>query len=132
MKHNLKLHLKLSISLYVIFASLDSYFTLKGVNGDMALEGNPIIRYMMQEFGMVGGLVIEKSFVLLLAIIVAVIAYKGIDRKANWVYYLALTKWTREWMKRKKRYWVAFIPVYFVALAQGLAAASWVYLLTYG
>jgi len=47
---------------------------------------------------------------------------------AGWVYYLAFTQTTRNWMKRAKRRWIAFIPIYFVAAAQGLAAASWVLL----
>jgi len=93
------------------------------------MEGNPIIRYMMLNFGLLGGLIIIKSFVFLFTLVLAIITFAGIDRKADWVYYLALTKLTRNWMKRKRRYWVAFIPLYFVALSQGIAAFSWIYLL---
>jgi len=32
-------------------------------------------------------------------------------------------------MKRQKRRWVAFIPIYFVAAAQGIAATSWLVLM---
>ena len=49
-------HLIISISLYVFFALLDIFFTLKGVHGDIAIEGNPIMRYMMANFGVMGGL----------------------------------------------------------------------------
>jgi len=129
LKRNLILHLIVSIFLYVLFASLDIYFTLGGIDGDVSLEGNPMMRYMMVSFGLMGGLIIEKTIVLLVALIVSIVAGIGIDKKADWVYYLALTRFTRNWMKRKKRYWVAFVPLYFVALSQGVAATSWAYLM---
>lgn len=129
LKRNLILHLSIGISLYVLFASLDVYFTLRGVSGDISMEGNPVIRYMMVSFGLMGGLITEKSLVLLISLIVAIAAVIGIEKEADWVYYLALTRLTRNWMKRKKRYWVAFVPIYFVAFAEGVAAASCVYLI---
>jgi hypothetical protein len=121
--------LSIGISLYILLASLDGYFTLRGVNGEIILEGNPVMRYMMVSFGLVNGLIIEKSLVLLISLIVALVAVIGIEKQADWVYYLALTRLTRNWMKRKKRYWVAFVPIYFVSFAQGVAATSWVYLI---
>ena len=130
LKRNLILHLNIGISLYVLFALLDVYFTLRGINGEIALEGNPVMRYMMVSFGLMGGLIIEKSLVLLISLIVSIVAFIGIEKKADWVYYLALTRVTRNWMKRKKRYWVAFVPIYFVALSQGVAATSWIILIT--
>jgi len=129
LKRNLIQHFNIGISLYVLFASLDVYFTLKGVSGDITLEGNPVMRYMMFSFGLMGGLIIEKSLVLLISLIVSIVAFIGIEKEADWVYYLAFTPATRNWMKRKKRYWVAFVPIYFVALSQGLAATSWVLLI---
>jgi hypothetical protein len=128
LKRNLIMHSTIGISLYVLFASLDIYFTLRGINGDISMEGNPVMRSMMVSFGMTAGLIIEKGLVLLISLIVALLAVIGIEKEADWVYYLALTRATRNWMKRKKRYWVAFVPLYFVALAQGVAAAGWVHL----
>ena len=116
-KRNLILHLSIGIPLYVLLASLDVYFTLRGINGEIALEGNPVMRYMMAAFGPLGGLVIEKSLVFLISLILSIIAFIGIEKEADWVYYLALTRLTRNWMKRKKRYWVAFVPIYFVRIA---------------
>lgn len=129
LKRNLIFHLTIGISLYGLFAFLDAYFTLAGMDGDITLEGNPIMQRMMIYFGLKGGLIVEKSLVLLVALILAVVTAKGIERKAEWVYLLAFTPATRRWMKRKRRRWVAFIPVYFVAVAQGVAAGSWVYLM---
>jgi len=87
------------------------------------------MRYMMLNFGLLGGLIVGKAFVFIIALILAIIAFIGIEKEADWVFYLALTRLTRNWMKRKKRYWVAFAPIYLVALSQGLAAASWVHLI---
>ena len=119
----------IAISLYVLFASLDVNFTLMGIHGDISLEGNPIMRYMMAGLGLMGGLIVEKSLVLLAGISVAIVAVIGIEKDADWVFYLAFTRVTRNWMKRKKRYWVAFLPLYFVAFSQGVAAAVWVHLI---
>ncbi len=87
------------------------------------------MRYMMAGFGLMGGLIVEKSLVLLAGISVAIVAVIGIEKDADWVFYLAFTRVTRNWMKRKKRYWVAFLPLYFVAFSQGVAAAFWVHLI---
>ena len=86
----LKLHLTTGLTLYVLFAVLDAYFTLAGIQGDLALEGNPLIRYMMTRFGLLGGLIIEKTLVLVVALAVAIAAAIGIEKEANWVYYLCL------------------------------------------
>ena len=129
LRRNLIIHLNTAISIYVLFAVLDVYLTLRGINGNIALEGNPVMRYMMVSFGLRSGLIVEKSLVLFVSLLVAIVAAIGIEKEADWIYYLALTRVTRNWMKRKKRYWVAFVPVYFVAVAQGLAATSWVYLI---
>ena len=128
-KYHLTLHLTVGVALYVLFAALDSYFTLGGIQGDITLEGNPVMQYMMTRFGPLGGLIIEKALVMVIALAVAIVAAIGIEKDAGWVYYLAFTQTTRNWMKRQKRRWVAFIPIYFVAAAQGVAAASWILLM---
>ncbi len=124
-KQKLFLHLSIGILLYVVFASLDIYFTLKGIDGDISLEGNPAIRYMMSNFGIFQGLFLEKALVLLAASLIAIVCFRGIDREADWVYYLAITRLAKNWLKRKKRHWIAFLPLYFVAFSQGVAAAAW-------
>lgn len=128
MQRSFILHMIIATSLYVLFALLDVHFTLVGINGDISMEGNPIMRYMMANFGLMGGLIVEKTIVLLGGIAVAVVAVMGIAKEAEWIFYLAFTRATRNWMKRKKRYWVAFLPLYFVAFSQGLAAAAWIHL----
>ena len=115
--------------LYMVFASLDVHLTMKGINGDVNLEGNPVIRHMLASFGILSGLIIEKALVLMASLTISIVAFTGLEKKADWVYYLAFTHVTRNWMKRKKRYWVAFLPIYFVALSQGLAAMSWIVLM---
>ncbi len=123
-------HLIISITAYVVCAFLDAFFTLEGMQGNLLLEGNPVMRYMMQTFGLIGGLVIQKSLILLLAFLLARTTYIGIDKESKWVYNLALTPVTKRWMKQKKRFIVAFLPLYLVALSQGIAALSWIYLIT--
>jgi hypothetical protein len=130
LKRNLVIHLSTGIFLYLLFSSLDVFFTLRGVNGDISMEGNPVMRSMMFYFGLTGGLIMEKVIVLLISLAVALVAATGIDKKSDWVYYLAFTRKTRDWMKRKKRYYVAFFPLYLVALSQGRAAATRICLIT--
>jgi hypothetical protein len=124
-------HIISSISLYLIFAGFDIYFTLQGLNGDLNLEGNPIIKYWMKNYGLLPGLIAGKSIVFLAAFLFALITFTGIKNKSNWVYLMALTAFTRNYMKKKQRYWVAFLPIYFIALSQGMAALCWVWLLYY-
>ncbi|UCG65644.1 MAG: hypothetical protein JSW12_00875 [Deltaproteobacteria bacterium] len=83
LRRNLILHLNTAISIYVLFALLDVYFTLRGVNGNITLEGNPVMRYMMVSFGLMGGLIVEKSLVLLVSLLVAIVAVIGIEKEAD-------------------------------------------------
>jgi hypothetical protein len=122
---NFKINLLLGSALFTIFAIADSVNTINGLQGNTALEGNPIVRLSLEVFGIVPGLIIHKTSLLLFCILLAVVTHKGIANNSKWVFYLALTNFTRNWMKKKKRYWLAFMPLYLSGLAQGLAALSW-------
>ena len=126
---NFRKHIAISFLAYFLFATSDVYFTLSGIQGDISLEGNPVIRYFMEVFGITAGLITGKLIVFTVALLIAIVAYGGIDKDANWIYYLTLTRMAKNWMRRKKRYWVAFAPIYVAAFAQGIAALSWVYLI---
>ncbi len=125
----LRNHLFVGTTLYFQLAGLDIYLTLKGTAGNLSLEGNPVMRFMMTEFGFLGGLLIEKLLVLAAMIFLGVKVGAGIKEKKNWVYYLALTPMTKRWMKRKRRFFVAFIPLYLVDLGQAVAVGLWANLL---
>ena len=128
-KQSIALNLSVGLILYLLFAILDTYLTVHGIGGDIELEGNPIIRQIMDRFGILGGILLAKGMVLLIALTLAITASIGIEREAPWVYFLALTPMTRRWMCRRKRRWVAYLPLYGVALFQGLASASWFYIM---
>ena len=114
--------------LFLLLGGMDIVFTIDGLDGNPAMEGNPLLRGLMENYGILTGLLFGKTGVLLIAVALSLIAARGISRNSNWVYYLALTKLTRNWMKQKKRFWVAFLPLYLIAAAQGLAALSWIML----
>lgn len=121
-------HLLLGLFLYTVFASSDAWLTLNGMKGNLALEGNPIMRSLMSATTPLIGLIIGKGTVLLCALALSIPVHRGIHEESPWVYRLALTRITKAWMKRKRRYWVAFVPVYLVALSQALAALAWIWL----
>ena len=98
----MKKPLIIGIGLFVLFASLDITLTLIGMDGDLQLEGNILMRKVMEMFGPLPGMLIEKGLVLVVALIVAVVAFRGIDQEAEWVYWLALTPMTKRWMRKKK------------------------------
>lgn len=123
-------HLTIGVPLYLACAALDATLTIRGMGGDLAMEGSPVMRAMMVRFGITGGLIFEKGLVLLAALLVAVAAFRGIHREAVWVYRLALTPATRNWMRKQRRYGVAFLPLYLAAGAQGLAAAGWLWVMS--
>lgn len=106
-------------------ALIDALLTLRGLNGDIALEANPLLRALMQQWGLPVGLLIGKGTVLIGLVLFAVLTVGGIERNAPWVYYLAFFPFSRAWMQRKKRYWIAFAPLYLTALAQLLAGLLW-------
>jgi hypothetical protein len=130
LKHNLILNLSIGIPLFVIFGSMDTWFTLNGMQGNLSLEGSPIMRTMMTQFGLLPGLIIEKTLVLVTTLIIALITAHGIEKESPWVYLLAITPITKRWMRAKKRRFVAYLPLYLAALAQAAAAFTWLYLIT--
>lgn len=125
---NIARHWLISIALFVLFACLDAVFTLRGMNGNIDMEGNPVMKWFMLQFGLIGGLVVGKGGTLAIAAIIAAIGIRGIAREAPWVYWFTLTPVTKAWMQRKKRYAVAFLPIYLVAVSQMVAVAMWSYL----
>lgn len=128
-KQSIALNLSVGLILYLLLAGFDTYLTVQGIDGNIELEGNPIMRQIMARFGILGGIVLEKGMVLMIALGLAITVSIGIEREAPWVYFLALTPMTRRWMGRRKRRWVAYMPLYAVALFQGLASASGLYIL---
>ncbi|PKK89538.1 MAG: hypothetical protein CVV64_14110 [Candidatus Wallbacteria bacterium HGW-Wallbacteria-1] len=125
---NFRLHLSICLILYLTSALADSWLTLRGMAGNLQFEGNPIMRYLMQNFGFETGLAIGKGSVFLLALLLTLPIHRGIQNESPWVYRLALTSVSKKWMKAKKRYFVAFLPLYLVAASQIFAALSWIWL----
>ncbi len=122
-------HIVLGLSCYLASALADGLLTLQGMQGNLELEGNPLMRWMMTAFGHSGGLLVEKMLVALFAAVLTVVVALGIHRRREWVYRLALTPFTRRWMKRRRRYWIAWLPLYLCAVAQGVAAGVWWWLI---
>ena len=49
------------VALYAAAAVGDGYVTLEGVGVDLTLEGNPLMRAMMQQLGAEAGLAVQKA-----------------------------------------------------------------------
>lgn len=117
--------LLVGISLYALCAMADARETMLGLGNSPALEGSPVMRAMMERFGVAGGLLVEKALVGALAAALAAFLRVEMKRRAPWIDLLPTTRWAREWLRSGDRSWVAFAPLYGAALAQALAAASW-------
>lgn len=117
--------LAVGLGLYALGAVLDIRMTSAGIAGDLALEGNPVMRWMMARFGLEAGLWLEKALVGLLCVFIGKYGAPEIKRKSEWIWKVPMTPWARAWMKRGERSWIAYIPLYGTALFQGLAALSW-------
>ncbi len=118
----------IGISLYLVTAVADAYMTLNGTGGNLEFEGNPIMRWAMQQFGHGTGLLVQKVAIGASAAFVAAYGERAIQNRKQWINRVPSTTLAREWMRRKDRSWIAYLPLYFVAVAQGLAAASWLVL----
>jgi len=119
--------LALGSMLYVLAALADIKMTLAGMGGDIKLEGNPVMRAVMAHFGLEAGLFLEKALVGAICFVIAKYGEREIKRGAEWIWKLPSTKRTRAWMRRGDRSWIAYTPLYAVAVSQLLAAASWAF-----
>jgi hypothetical protein len=114
--------------LFIFAASADVVLTLIGTRGDLSLEGNPIIRFTMSYLGPAWGLIVQKFVIGGITIGIAYFGEPSIRRLDPWIWKVPATTWARNWLRKKDRFWIAFIPLYAAALAQALAAVSWVLL----
>lgn len=117
---------------YVLAAFADAALTLHGTGGDAALEGNPFLRAAMSRWGAQTGLFLGKSATGAACWVVARFGEGEIRRRAPWIARVPMTAWTRAWLASGDRSWIAFIPLYGVALAQLAGALSWAVLLARG
>ena len=121
----LQSRLGIGIALYLAAALMDMHMTLTGMGGDLDLEGNPVMRATMRWLGLEAGLAAQKAAVGGLLTLIAVYGERAIGDGQQWIRRVPSTRWAREWMRRKDRSWIAYIPLYAVAVGQGLAAGSW-------
>ncbi|MHC4639735.1 MAG: hypothetical protein ACYTBV_19890 [Planctomycetota bacterium] len=117
--------LAIGSAFYAVAAVADIGMTLTGMGGKLELEGNPLMRAVMAYFGLEAGLVLEKTLVGAICFVIAKYGEREIKREAAWIWKVPSTKWTRAWMRRGDRSWIAYTPLYIVAASQLLAAASW-------
>ena len=119
--------LALGVGFFVLTAVADTRMTLAGIGGDLELEGNPVMRAAMTHFGLEGGLWLEKALVGLVCFLIAKYGEREIKRGADWIWKVPASKWARAWMRRGDRSWIAYLPLYGVAVSQLLAAVSWAF-----
>ncbi len=117
------------IVFFIVTAAADTLLTLQGMNGDLQLEGNPIMQAAMEHLGIGLGLVTQKAAIGVCTLIIAVVGERAIRRDEPWIWKIPTTRWVRDWMRRKDRSWIAFIPLYAAATGQTFAAASWLALM---
>lgn len=121
--------LRLGAFCYILAALADIYWTLTGLGGNPALEGNALMRALMERVGIVNGICLGKAAVGLGCFAIAKYGAPEIRRKAPWIDKVPSTRWARDWMNSGDRSWIAILPLYGTALSQLFAAAGWVYLL---
>ena len=83
------------------------------------------MRAIMALFGIEVGIWLEKALVGVICFVIAKYGEREIMRGAPWIWKVPSTQWARAWMRRQDRSWIAYIPLYGVALSQLVAAASW-------
>lgn len=116
----------LGCALYILAALADIHWTLKGMDGVLALEGNALMRGLMARVGIANGLLLAKAAVGTVCFAIARYGAPEIRRGAPWIDKVPSTRWARAWMKSGDRSWIAYIPLYGTALSQFLAAAGWI------
>ena len=117
--------LAIGVGFFALTAIADIRMTLAGLDGNLELEGNPVMRAIMALFGIEVGIWLEKALVGVICFVIAKYGEREIMRGAPWIWKVPSTQWARAWMRRQDRSWIAYIPLYGVALSQLVAAASW-------
>ena len=120
--------LLLGTALYALAACADAAMTLRGLGGDLALEGNPLVRRLMFALGPAAALLLSKTATGAVCFAVARFGEPEIKRRARWIDRLPMFPASRRWLASGDRSWIAHIPLYGTALAQLAAAASWAWL----
>jgi hypothetical protein len=123
--------LGIGVALYLTAAILDIHMTLTGMGGVLELEGNPLIRATMRWLGLEAGLVTQKAAIGGVLTFIAVCGERAIRNQERWISKIPSTRLARNWMRKKDRSWIAYIPLYAVAIGQGFAAGSWVVVAMY-
>lgn len=114
---------------FLLAAAADAALTLHGTGGDPGLEGNPLLRAAMARWGAGMGLLAGKGAAGAACWLVARYGEGEIRRRAAWLERVPMTPWARAWLASGDRSWIAFLPLYGVALAQAAGALSWAVLL---
>ena len=123
--------LAIGISFYLVSATADAWLTVIGMDGNLDLEANAILRYLMERLGVEPALVLQKLAVGVICVIVARHGKPAIKRKAKWIDHIPMFPRTRRWLASGDRSWIAYIPLYATAVAWALAAAIWAVLLAW-
>ena len=118
--------LGIGVALFLACALIDIYMTLGGLGGVLVAEGNPFMRATMRWLGIEWALWIQKAAIGAVLIVIAFYGDRAIRNQERWIRKVPSTRIAREWMRKKDRSWIAHIPLYAVAIGQGLAGASWV------
>ncbi len=121
--------LVIGIIFYLASATADAWLTVIGMDGNLDLEANAILRYLMEHLGVGPALVMQKLAVGVVCVLIARYAKPAIKRKAKWIDYVPMLPRTRRWLASGDRSWIAYVPLYATALAWSLAAASWAVLM---
>lgn len=123
--------LAIGTAIYLVSAVADAWLTVRGMNGNLDLEANAFMRYLMVRLGIESALVMQKLVVGVLCVIIAKHVKPAIERKAKWIDYVPMFPRTRRWLASGDRSWIAYVPLYATAFAWAFAAASWAVLLTW-
>ncbi len=113
------------VALYAAAALADTWLTLEGIGGSLAMEGNPMMRAVMASLGPTTGLIAQKAAVGAAAIFIAAAGRPAIRNRSAWIDRVPSTRWARAWMRSGDRSWIALIPLYVATCGQVLAALSW-------
>ena len=110
---------------YVIAASVDSAMTIRGMEGVLDREANPLLRSLMTQFGIIPALILGKSTILAISVAAALVAVPALRDKPDWLWKVPSTEVARRWVRSGDRSWVGYLPLFATAAFQALAAASW-------
>jgi len=114
----------LGAAIYLTAACVDTHMTLAGLGGNLAMEGNPLLRSTMAWLGPAAGLLAHKLAFGSMMLVIGLLGERALSGRRQTQRGVVRLPWLQAWPDDDCS-WAAYLPLYLCAAGQAVAALSW-------